>query len=74
MFGYTSPEEMLAVVTDIGQQLYFEPSRRDEFVRLMSEHGAFTGFEFQARRKDGSVLWVSENVRTIRDDEGKILY
>jgi PAS domain S-box-containing protein len=74
MLGYASPQEMIATVTDIARQVYVEASRRDEFVRSMAEQGSVSGFEFQMHRKDGGSLWVSENVRTVRDAEGRILY
>jgi len=74
MLGYASPQEMIATVTDIAQQVYVEAPHRDEFMRLMAEQGSVSGFEFQMRRKDGSTLWVSENVRSVRDAEGRILY
>jgi len=74
MLGYASPEEMIATVTDIARQVYVESPRRADFVRLMAEQGSAFGFEFQMHRKDGGSLWVSENVRTVRDAEGRILY
>src|SRR6185436_6530701 len=63
IYGYNSPEELIGSVTDIGQRLYVEEGRRDEFVRLMQEHDTITGFESQIYRKDGSVIWISENCR-----------
>lgn len=44
-------------------------------MRLLEEsNGSLAGFEYQAKRKDGSTIWVSENARTIRDANGKPLY
>lgn len=74
MLGYASPEEMLALITNIGEQVYLETPHRAEFMRLMEEQGSVAGFEFQMRRKDGSTLWVSENARAVRDAEGHIRY
>src|SRR5262249_9834206 len=34
LYGYSSPEEMLASIKDVGPQMYVDPSRRDEFKRL----------------------------------------
>lgn len=72
--GYESPQEMMASVNDIQRQLYVEPGRRAEFIRLMEEHGAVSGFQFQAYRKDGSVMWISENARAVRDEGGAVRY
>jgi len=55
------------MVTDIARQVYVDPKRRDEFIRLMQTEEEVFGFESQIRRKDGSIIWISENVRVVRD-------
>jgi sigma-B regulation protein RsbU (phosphoserine phosphatase) len=74
IYGYATPEELKDSVTDIGQRLYVEEGRRDEFVRLMQERDTITGFESQIYRKDGSIIWISENCRAIRDARGQLIY
>jgi sigma-B regulation protein RsbU (phosphoserine phosphatase) len=74
IYGYSTPEELMRSLTDIGQSLYVEDGRRDEFVRLMQQDDTLSGFESQIYRKDGSVIWISENCRAIRDIQGRILY
>jgi two-component system sensor kinase FixL len=71
--GYESPEAMIAAVTDIEHQLYVDLHRRAEFVRLLQEQGIVSEFESQVYRKDGSVIWIAENARAIRDGEGKVV-
>jgi PAS domain S-box-containing protein len=73
LYGYASAEEMMSSVTDIGRQLYVDPLRRAEFVRLVEAHGSITGFESQVTRKDGSVIWISESVRGMRDADGRLV-
>ncbi|HEX7577364.1 MAG TPA: SpoIIE family protein phosphatase, partial [Verrucomicrobiae bacterium] len=74
IYGYDSPAELMASIQDIARKLYVEPGRRDEFVRLMQEHDTLKGFESQIHRKDGIVIWISENCRAVRDTQGKLLY
>ena len=74
IYGYTTPEELMLGLTDISRRLYVQPDRRDEFVRLMQEHDVLAGFESEVFRKDGSVIWISENCRAIRDSKGRLLY
>ncbi len=74
IYGYSSPEELIQGLTDIGGRLYVEKGRRDEFIRLMQEHDTITGFESPIYRKDGTVIWISENCRAIRDAQGRLLY
>lgn len=71
--GYESPEAMIAAVTDIEHQLYVDPQRRAEFVHLLQAQGIVSEFESQVYRKDGSVIWIAENARAIRDGEGKVV-
>jgi PAS domain S-box-containing protein len=73
MFGYGSPEELLAAVSSISDELYVDPARRMEFDRLVRRHDAVSGFEAQMYRRDGSVVWTSLSARAIRDPEGKLL-
>ena len=74
IYGYGSPEELIQGLTDISRKLYVEEGRRDEFVRLMQENDVITSFESRVYRKDGAVIWISENCRAIRDTKGKLLY
>ncbi|MDB6121215.1 MAG: putative sensor protein [Pedosphaera sp.] len=74
IYGYASPEELMADVTDIGRKLYVEPGRRAEFIKLMQEHDTVTDFESRIYRKEGSIIWIAENVRAIRDSKGKLIY
>jgi PAS domain S-box-containing protein len=73
IFGYDSPEELKTDVNDIGRQLYTDPEVRKECVRIVEEQGNGS-FEIGIRRKDGSMGWVFNNVRAVRDAQGKTLY
>ncbi len=74
IYGYESPEDLISGLVDIGARLYVEEGRRDEFLRRMHENDELTGFESQVYRKDGSIIWISENCRAIRDHEGRLLF
>ena len=74
IYGYDSPVDLMASITDIAGSLYVEHGRREEFVRLMQEHDTLSGFESRIYRKDGSIIWISENCRGVRDSQGKLLY
>lgn len=74
MYGYDSTQDMVAGLTSIDNQLYVDPNRRTEFVKLMQEYGVVHGFESQIYRKDGSIIWISENARAVRDSSGELVY
>jgi len=74
ILGYESPEKLMSSVTDIGSQVFVEPSRREEMIRKVEESGSASGLEFQARRADGSIIWLSEKTRLVLDDWGAPQY
>ena len=74
IYGYDSPQELISNLTDISRLLYVEPGRREEFVRLMQERDIVAGLESQVYRKDGRIIWISENVRAVRDERGNLVY
>ncbi|PMB02264.1 PAS domain-containing sensor histidine kinase [Fischerella thermalis CCMEE 5273] len=74
IYGYSSPTEVTTNFTDIENQLYVDPQRRAEFVRLIEEYGKVSEFESQIYRQDGSIVWISEKAYAVRDESGKLLY
>jgi PAS domain S-box-containing protein len=75
MYGYDSPGELLADLTDISRQLYVEPGRRRKFTLAMRSDGHIRDFESEIYRRDGSVIWISENARAVHDEvTGELLY
>jgi PAS domain S-box-containing protein len=71
MLGYASPEQIMAEAPDL-RRLYVDPSRQDDYIRQMLTDGEVTNFEFEARRRDGSTLWLSLNARAVRVADGRI--
>jgi adenylate cyclase len=74
IYGYDDPEELIASINDIEQQLYVEPQRRQEFLELIKQHGTLSEFESQVYCRDGNVIWISEYARTVYDANGEVLY
>ena len=67
IYGYDSPDALIAAVPDLNAQLYVEPGRRAELLRLLREHGSVEHFESEVHRADGSTGWTAEFVREGRD-------
>ena len=72
MYGYASPEELMGTVRDIGAGVYADPKRREEFKRIIAERDVIERFDYQVRRRDGSLIWISENARAVKDANGEI--
>lgn len=74
IYGYESPEAMLTELTDIGRQLYVDPERRSQFVAVLERRNRISHFESEVWRRDGVKIWISENARAVRDENGSLLY
>lgn len=72
IYGYDSAEELINAIGDIQRQLYLEPARREEFRERIIADGVVTGFESQVYRRDGTVIWISESARGVRNSLGEI--
>ena len=70
IYGYDTPEEMIAAITDIGSQIYENTSDRQEFARGLTEKGAVLDFIAENCRKDQSIIWTQTSARAIKDIEG----
>jgi two-component system NtrC family sensor kinase len=71
MMGYRDREELLKA--DIPTTLYVNPADRERLKRLLREHGAVTGFEFQMRRADSEILTIQESSFARRDASGTVV-
>jgi len=74
MHGYDSPEELLAEISNVGKQLFVDPSRQEEWKQALAAEGVVRGTEVEVYRKDRSKKWVLVNVRAVRDAAGNIIF
>ncbi|HMP84957.1 MAG TPA: PAS domain S-box protein, partial [Verrucomicrobiota bacterium] len=72
MYGYDRPGDMLQSVSDIQNQVYVDSSMREQFRREIESKGVVRGFEYQVRRRDGQIIWISESARAVRDARGNV--
>ena len=74
IYGFESTEELIESLEDISRQLYVQPERRQEFVRLIESEGLVSQFEAQVYRKDGEIIWISETAQSVKDKAGNLMY
>ncbi len=72
IYGYQSPAEFLLGVENIAQ-LYVEPGHWAECLRRLKSDGFVEDLEAEVCRRDGSVIWICETVRLLRDGQGRPL-
>ena len=61
MLGYDSAAEMLGAITNISQQVYVDPQRREEFRVLMQQNGWSETLNVKSIARDGRKIWLSVN-------------
>jgi PAS domain S-box-containing protein len=74
IYGYNSPAEMIASITDICEQMYVNPAVRLKVKALLAAQSFLRGFEFRSYRKDGSIIWTAMDARAVYDNSGTLLY
>ena len=73
MFGYDSPHEMISSVSDFWRDLYPGPEQHKQIILSLREHKRVMGIEWLGRRKDGSEIWTSLNVRSVMSATGEVV-
>lgn len=74
ILGYERADDILSEVQNAYQQVYTDRDNYMELTRALEQDGVVKNFEIQVMRKDGEVIWVNENVRAVRAENGNILY
>ncbi|MCP4726746.1 MAG: response regulator [bacterium] len=74
MFGYGTPEEFLTEITDVKTQIYVDQNTHNEFHDRIKSENTVRDFESRAYKKDGSIIYISDNSHAVRDKNSKILY
>jgi PAS domain S-box-containing protein len=75
IFGYESPAQMLREAHDRrARDLYADPVVAASLIERLHADGHFENERAQVRRRDGSLVWISENSRCVRDGEGHLLF
>jgi PAS domain S-box-containing protein len=73
MLGYETPEELIRSTSDIENTIYLHPASRVQYRFLMQRDGVVREFEYQVRRRDGAILWLSNNGTVVRDEAGEVV-
>jgi PAS domain S-box-containing protein len=74
IYGYESPEDMVQSVSDISTQVYENLNDRKFFIETLGKRGYIEKYEYKVRKKNGNIIWVSNNARAVRDNDGNILH
>jgi diguanylate cyclase (GGDEF)-like protein/PAS domain S-box-containing protein len=72
IFGFSSREDFLAAAAT---DFYNDRSERERLVQQLRVHGSLSNSEVRLRRRDGSTVWVLENISLLNGEilEGTII-
>lgn len=73
ILGYDTAEEILRDIRNANADIYFNGRERERQLRDAGRNGT-VNVECQIRKKDGSVIWVHENLRAVKDDDDQLLF
>jgi PAS domain S-box-containing protein len=71
ILGYRSPEHIMRTVKNVEYEVYADVQKRVEMKAAVEKKGSVNNFEMQCRRPDGTRIWISANIRAIRDGRGR---
>ena len=71
MLGYPSKEQFLS---EKAEAMYARPVDRSKWQTTIEMSGIENVYEVEMRRYDQSVIWVENHSRTVRGQDGSILY
>ena len=74
ILGYESPKQLLAEVSNLGQELFVHPEQMVELKRVLEVQGSARGAEFELYRKDRSKKSIVTNMRAVRDSTGNLAF
>lgn len=72
MLGYDSFSEI--AMLDVGREVYKDQESRKLFRESIDRTGEVIGFEAEWKRRDGTICFVRESARVIKDSKGKTMY
>jgi PAS domain S-box-containing protein len=73
MMGYATPEDLIRGISDVTHSIYVHPAARAEYQSLMQRDGMVREFEYQARQRGGTILWLSDSATVVRDEAGEAI-
>ncbi len=70
IFGYDSPDQLIAELNATTSNLYVDEGRREQFLREIEQAGLVTDFESRVRRRDGEIIWIKETACVVANAKG----
>ncbi len=74
ILGFDSPAAMLSNTGMRARDIYVDQDHAGRLYAELMARDSIEHLRSQIRRRDGSTIWISENVRVVRDNEGRVRF
>ncbi len=74
MLGYESPDDFFTCSEDVSTRFYTNKHDRNRFQQVIRTRECAENFEFMAKCKDGSRIWLSSSTRSYFSSDGKVMH
>lgn len=74
ILGFDTPEQILREVRNAFDTIYVDEKGWRDIMDTLGDQADFYNHETEVMRKNGQRIWVSENIRAVKDENGAILY
>jgi len=74
ILGYDSCQDILSSVSNVANDFYVEPSKREEFLHILNTRKRIRNFETEFLRKDKTAIPVSISAHSVFDEQKNFLY
>ncbi|MCJ7536055.1 MAG: PAS domain S-box protein [Anaerolineales bacterium] len=71
MLGYPDKDSLLA---EKASSMYMKAEERTSIQAVLEQKGIVRDVEFQLKRYDGQIIWVTNTARVVKDESGLVLY
>jgi PAS domain S-box-containing protein len=72
IYKYPSVDALLQGMVK-ATNIYVDPRRREQFREQIARDGVVRDFISEVRCADGGTVWINENARAIKDEQGEVL-
>ncbi len=74
ILNYESSDIVLRDIVNARTDIYVDEAEREKFLKEISSLNISKSYETSVRRADNKIIWVSDNVRPVFDEENNLLY
>jgi PAS domain S-box-containing protein len=74
ILGYESPRELIADFNATGRKLWLDPQTTDRIKAALDSAGLVEALPIETARKNGDTIWLSLNLRLVKDERGVTIY